>query len=397
MTGVTTCAGAGLSTLPEAVEAARAAARQALEGAGAGSADFALLFATAPHRPHFGDLVQEAQRTLGTERVAGCGAWGVIAGAEEVEGRPAVAVLAIRSDRIGALTLFAPIDPERPMSAAAEIRRRTAATGPGLTVLLPDPFVLRPDELLLAIDRLAPGLEVVGGACSGDPSSQGTFQFCGRNVATRAVSGLHLHGGLRRAIGVTQGCQPLGEPSRVTAGEGNVILELDGRPALEVLRARLPPALRDSLERLGGHLFLGYPPDPAQETILPGQYLVRTLVGADPQRGALLAGAPVRRGQPLLLVLREAQAARDDLKTMLQRLRPEETGIDYRFGLYFNCAGRGTPLYGVPGIDTAYITGALDGVPIAGFFGNAEIAPLSGRNRLFTYTGVLVLVGEEAA
>jgi small ligand-binding sensory domain FIST len=393
---MTTRAGVGLSLSPETGEAARAAARQALERAGSEEADWALLFATHPHRPRYGEALTETRRVLGTERVAGCGAWGVLAGSEEIEGRPAVAVLAVRSDRIHAGTVFAPIEAERPAAAAAEIARQAGPpSAGGLLMLLPDPFAARPDDILATLERLAPGLEAVGGACSGSPSAEGTFQFCGRNVATRAMTGLRLAGDLRRLVGVTQGCQPLGPACRVTRGEGNVIVELDGRPALEVLRGRLPEALRDTYPRLGAHLFLGWPPDPALDEIPPGEYLVRPLVGADPDRGALVAGAAVRAGQPLLLVLRDPQAARDDLKEMLGRLGPEARALRPGFGLYFNCAGRGSSLYGAPGIDTAYITGTLGDVPLIGFFGNAEIAPLRGRNRVFTYTGVLVLVGEK--
>ena len=394
---MTTRAGVGLSLLPDAAAAARAAARQALERSGADGADWALLFATALHRPHYRDALTEARRVLGTERIAGCGAWGVLAGTEEVEGRPAVAALAVRSDRIRAETVFAPIEAERPGAAAGEIARQAGAEAPaGLLVLFPDPFAARPDEILEGLGRLAPGLEAVGGACSGSPSAEGTFQFCGRNVATRSLTGLRLSGGLRRAVGVTQGCQPLGPVCRVTRGEGNVIVELDGRPALEVLRARLPAALRDTFPRLGAHLFLGWPPDPEREDIPPGEYLVRPLLGADPGRGALIAGAAVRVGQPLLLVVRDPQAARDDLKEMLVRIGPQLPGLRPAFAMYFNCAGRGTSLHGAPGIDTAYITGALGDLPLIGFFGNAEIAPMRGRNRVFTYTGVLVLVGEDA-
>jgi small ligand-binding sensory domain FIST len=392
----TTRAGVGLSLLPEAGEAAREAASRALAWAGCRNADWALLFATSPHRPHYQVLLQEIRGALGTDRVAGCSAWGVIAGTEEIEGPAAVAVLAVRSERIRGDALFAPIHPEQPLVAASEIHRQARlAPGEGLLVLLPDPFAARPDELLGALERLAPGLEAVGGACSGDPAAQGTFQFYGRNVATRSLAGVRLSGALRRVIGVTQGCQPLGEVCRVTRGDGNVILELDGRPALDVLRSRLPAALRESLPRLGTHLALGWPPDPLQEDIPPGEYLVRPLIGADPGRGALVAGATARGGQPLYLVLREPHAAREDLKEMLRSLRPEATGLRYAFGLYFNCAGRGTSLHGVPGIDTAYISGALGEIPLVGFFGNAEIAPLRGRNRVFTYSGVLVLLAEE--
>ena len=176
------------------------------------------------------------------------------------------------------------------------------------------------------------------------------------------------------------------------SGGSNVILELDGRPALDVLRSRLPAALRDAVERLAGHLFVALPPDPLQAQIAPGEYLVRSLLGADPGRGALAVGATIMEGQLILLALREGQAARDDLKQMLARVAAASPPSGYRFGLYFNCAARGSSLYAMPGIDSAYLAGAFGDLPIVGFFGNAEIAPLRGSSRLFTHTGVLALV-----
>jgi small ligand-binding sensory domain FIST len=171
---------------------------------------------------------------------------------------------------------------------------------------------------------------------------------------------------------------------------------VDGRPALEVLRSRLPGPLADSLGKLGGHLFVGLPPDPLQDDILPGEYLVRQLVAIDEGRGALVVGATVRKDEPLYFVLREGHSAREDLKEMLQRVG-RDAGPAKRFGFYFNCAARGSSLYGMPGIDTAYISSAFGDLPIIGFFGNAEIAPLRGRNHLFTHTGVLALIGEDGS
>ena len=392
---MSTFAGAGLSTEPESAAAGRAAARAALEGAACDRADWGLVFATFPHRPFFSAMLAAIQETLGTERITGCSGWGVLTGTQEVEGEPGVAVLAVRSDRITGLPVLAPIEKDRPLGAALEIGRQVhTRDDDGLLVLMPDPFAARPDLLLEALARTAPGLDIVGAASSGDPKGRNTFQFYGRNVATRAAAGLLLAGGMRRSIGVTQGCQPLGDPCRVTKGEGNVILELDGFPAAEVLRARLPAPLRDAVERIGAHLFLGLPPDPDQGTIAPGEYLVRALVGVDVGRGAIVAGTAVREGQFLMLVVRDAQSARDDLKAMLRRLRPSPADPRPAFGLYFNCAARGTPFHGIPGVDTAYISGALSDVPIAGLFGNAEFAPLNGQNHVFTYTGVLATVGE---
>ena len=79
---------------------------------------------------------------------------------------------------------------------------------------------------------------------------------------------------------------------------------------------------------------------------------------------------------------------------MLAALAPETTGRRYRFGMYFNCAARGSSLYRIAGVESAFLGSLLPGVPIAGFFGNAEFAPLHGGNHILTYTGVLALISE---
>jgi small ligand-binding sensory domain FIST len=388
-----TQAGAGLSENPDTVEAAAEAAREALDAAGVPAhADWAVVFATMPHRARFADLLAEVQRLTGAAVVSGCSGAGVLAGGREVEGGPAVAVLAARSDRIAADAHIEPAGDDQGRAAAGALARR-AGPGAGLLVAFPDPFAIRLDAMLSEIESGAPGLRMVGAAAAGGIPPSGTFQFCGRNVATGSLAALRL-AGIEVAIGVTQGCQPLGPPCRVTRAHDNVVLELDGRPALEVLRGRLPAGIGESLGRLGGHLFIGLPPDRSQTAIEPGEYLVRPLFAVDPARGALLLGDEVRDGQPLAIVLRDAGAARDDLKAMLDRLAGAGGAAPWEFGLYFNCAGRGAALHGLPGVDSAYIARQFPRLPVAGVFGNAEIAPLRGRNCLFTYTGVLALCRE---
>ena len=386
-------AGVGLSQESDARRAARRAAQVALDRSGHDRADWGLIFATAPLRPHYAEMLAEIQEVLRTDSLSGCSAWGLFGGAEEIEGAPAVAVLAVRSDRVSAGSLIAPAGEDGGRAAGLELGRLVAGKG-GCLVLMPDPDSVRPDHLLETIEEAAPGLQAIGAACSGDPRADRTFQFCGRNVATRSIAALHLDGAFRLTIGITQGCQPLGDTFRVTKNEGNVILELDGRPALDTLRSRLPEGLRGSFQRLSTHLYAGLPPDASQDRIDSGEYLVRHLIGADPERGSVEVGGSIQPGQLILLVLRDAQAAREDLKQMLDRITAGTRDHPPRFGLYFSCAGRGQSLYGVGGIDGAYLARAFGELPIIGFFGNAEIAPLRGANRLFTYTGVLALFSE---
>jgi small ligand-binding sensory domain FIST len=110
----------------------------------------------------------------------------------------------------------------------------------------------------------------------------------------------------------------------------------------------------------------------------------------------LAISEPVREGQALTFLVREAQGARRDLEAMLAEVQEELAGARPAFGLYFNCAGRGSGLYGVADHDVAFIQRTLGEFPLLGFFSAAEIAPLSPAPAVEMYSGVLVVFGEVA-
>ena len=96
----------------------------------------------------------------------------------------------------------------------------------------------------------------------------------------------------------------------------------------------------------------------------------------------------------MIFTLRDGERARDDLQQMLERQASRLSGKKPAFGFYFNCCARGSSLYGIPGIDSAYIKQGLGDFPLIGMFGGYELAPLGRANHLFAYTGVLALVTE---
>jgi small ligand-binding sensory domain FIST len=149
------------------------------------------------------------------------------------------------------------------------------------------------------------------------------------------------------------------------------------------------------LRRALAFVFAGLPADPHTNTVGPGEYVVRNIVGADPNKGILAAAEEVFEGERMIFTLRDAQRAREDLIQMLQRQAKSLDGKAPRMGLYFNCCARGTPFYGIPSLDTAYIRQTLGDFPLIGFFGNFELGPLGRMNRLLAYTGVLVLITEK--
>ena len=102
-------------------------------------------------------------------------------------------------------------------------------------------------------------------------------------------------------------------------------------------------------------------------------------------------GDAVRVGQTIQFQLRDAEASREDLEVTLAGVSRALGGRRPAFGCYFDCAGRGRGLYGVPDHDVRLIRKHLGAFPLAGFFGNGELAPVGRRNFFHTYTGALVV------
>jgi len=391
------CVGAGQSSNPSTGQAIEEAATQAMARAGINAADLVLVFFTVDHLPQGQKLVTLLRHIAKTDSIVGSSGAGVLTGEGEIEGSSGVAVLVLRSDTIkGQPFLFQPLR-ERDREIGFELAQRTVTepAGQSLLVLLPDAYNGHPHRLFQGIEEGKGFLPIVGGGSSENGAYGRTVQLCGSEIATNAVSGLVLSGSFESSIGITQGCQPVTEPMTITKAQGNLIFEIDHRPAFEIFAQAIKGPLLEDLRRALAFVFAGLPSDAEDNSVAPGEYLVRNIVGLDPQKGILAVAEEVFEGERMVFTLRDAQRAREDLNQMLQRQAKDLGGKRPRLGLYFNCCARGTSLYGISDIDTAYIRQALGDFPLIGFFGNFELGPLGQRNQLLAYTGVLVLITEE--
>ncbi|MGH0033342.1 MAG: FIST N-terminal domain-containing protein [Myxococcota bacterium] len=381
-------AGVGLSDSADAREAVEQAVGQALAQAGAASADVALLFATPGHSDAIGPLLAAAGDALGSHAIVGATAHGVIGDGREAEGRSGLAVAAFAGLDAEPFLLTG-LDPSAPR-VADEILARLGgeARAEDLVVLLPDP---REVPLLAVLDdvreRLGPAQVVGAGAA--DPVWDRPLQWCDREVESGALAGVVLRGERAPRIGVTQACRPVTEPFTVTRSQGHWILELDGRPALEVYREAARGPLADDLRRAAGFVLAALPVDPdAAAPLLPGGYRVRNVAGFALEEQAFAVPDSVAQGDRLALAVRDPESARSDMKEMLAGL----AGGAPRAGLYFDCCARGESFFGVSGLEAGYLSQAFGDLPLAGMFGSCEIGPVGGRPELLTYTGVLALL-----
>jgi len=389
-------AGAGQSSSPSTEQAAAQAAGAAMDQAGVSRADAAMVFFTAEHAANSQHLLSTLRRVTRSEKIVGSSGAGILTGAGEIEGAPGVAVLVFASDEIQSQPfLFQPLR-ERDEQVGAQIAQTVGAVADSgsLLILLPDTYNGQPHQLLDSMEQRLGFLPVVGAGSSEGGIAQATYQVCGETLTSNSVAGLELSGSFGAAIDITQGCQPITAPMVITKAERNLILEIDHRPAVEAFLRVLKGPLADDLRRALMFVFVGLPATANQNHIVPGEYLVRNIVGLDPSKGILGVAEQVREGQQMIFTMRDGQRAREDLNQMLQRQAQKLNGKKPAFGLYFNCCARGNSLYGMPGIDTAYIRQALGDFPLLGLFGGYELAPLGRANHLFAYTGVLALIIE---
>jgi small ligand-binding sensory domain FIST len=386
-------AGVGLSKNPATERAAEDAAARAMERAGVDRADLALVFFTADHAPASDQLACALRRATKTDAVVGSSGAGVLTGEGEVEGRSGLAVLVVASDGLE----FHPFL-HRPLRAhegriGMEIARARPAGKESLLVAFPDAYNVEPRALFRGAAEA--GFVPMVGAGSAENGTFGkTFQLCGDTVASNAVAGFSMSGAFSATIDITQGCRPITPPMTITKTEGNLILEIDHRPAFEAFAGVVKGPLLENLGRALAYIFVGLPADRAKNELAPGEYVVRNIIGLDPARGIIAVAEEIFEGERLWFTLRDGERAREDLEQMLER-RAAGLGRPPAFGLYFNCCARGRSLYGLDDIDTAYIHRALGDFPLIGIFGGFEIGPLGRENHLFAYTGVLALIDEK--
>lgn len=195
---------------------------------------------------------------------------------------------------------------------------------------------------------------------------------------------------------VTQGCQPIGPERQISRAENNVVLTLDGMPALAcaLQDLGLPSGLPadEMAEALSSTLVgLRRPDDHATTPTdrFGADTLVRHIVGLDPRARVLAIAEEVEIGMQLAFCRRDPQAALADLVRIATEIRDElaQHGQRAAGAVYVSCTGRGGPHFGAPNAELQAIQATLGAMPLVGFFAGGEIA----RDRLYGYTGVLTV------
>jgi len=198
------------------------------------------------------------------------------------------------------------------------------------------------------------------------------------------LSGVLLGAPLTLVTGLTQGCQKLPGTYRVSEATDEILMQLDGRPALHVLKDAVGEHIGRDIQRAAGVIHLGLPVSGTDRS----DYLVRSLLGVDPERGWLAVGSRLSVGDQVLFVRRDDVGAREDMRRMLADVAARTEGRRIVGGLYISCVARGAAMFGTDEAEIDMIRQALGEFPLIGIISQGEFC----HDRLYGYTGVLALI-----
>ena len=363
-------------------------------------ADLGLVFISSAFASEYSRLLPLLAEKLSVPVLIGCSGGGVIGTTvsgetQELETEPAISLTLahLPGVKVQVFHIVAEELPDLDSSPDAWVDLIGVPASPTPQfILLSSSFASGINNLLQGLDFAYPGSVIVGGQASGGGMGGRVGLFCNdaeehQNLYREGTVGIALTGNIVLETIVAQGCRPIGKPLQVTKADRNIILELDDKVPLMVLRD-LIASLSEQERTLAQHsLFVGVAMDEFKLALQQGDFLIRGILGVDPAAGAIAIGDRVRPGQRLQFHLRDAQASAEDLELLLQSYQHQRDSEPSAVAaLMFTCLGRGEGLYGKPNFDSELFRRYINDIPVVGFFCGGEIGPVGGRTFLHAYT-----------
>jgi hypothetical protein len=398
--------GIGWSETPNSFEAGRQAACSALKHGDLESCQIVLVFSTSRHDPVA--LRAGLRAALGPEpRLIGGYAIGIITNENLGYDGYQVGVAALDSTDVQ-FDLFAQGDlPDNELAVGEALGKQLAArryeqepnivllydsmnhTGPQIKMNMATPLLAGLKKYFAAPPRLA------GVGLCGDTPRDAVKQWFDNDIINGHAQALVLSGDVQMDTVVMHGCRPAGAYHTVTAADGPTVLEIDNRPALEVIGELLGPDSGYGIEDYRFFVTLGVNKGDKFGAFREDDYANRLCCNIDEARGGLVMFEPdLVPGTEVQLMRRSV-----DFHYIEQRTRDLLQRIGNRrpfFALYIDCAGRASAYCGSDGEEAAEVQRAVGDIPLLGLYCGVEVARVGDDLQPLDWSGVLCIFSESA-
>jgi small ligand-binding sensory domain FIST len=348
------------------------------------NASLGFLFVTQEWRSQIEDTLELVRLHGHVPQLVGCSGWGIIGKSREVEDEPGFSLILLSLPG-GSHTVTQIDENAASESAGSAFWHTLTGIMPGDVnswIILANPYFSGVEKWLKEWSAAYPEIPILGGLASARNAE--IFLMRDGAVAQAPLLAIALRKNLFVQPLVSQGCRPIGSPSPITKAEENLILEIGNFPAYQALEAAFLSIPAEERVSVRNNLFLGLAVSEYIDDFKQGDFLIRNILGADPQIGALAVGAYPRVGQTVQFQLRDSKSAHQDLVLASEAVKHRMSGA---IGiLLFSCAGRGRGLFGTSDHDAETLASAFGNLPLAGFFCNGEIGPVGDKTFLHGYT-----------
>jgi hypothetical protein len=305
--------------------------------------------------------------------VVRCSTAGQIKGSELAESVLVVAIARFEHTRIA--TAITAVE-GTPDSRDAGKRVATALASPDLRALLvlSDGLHVNGSELVRGLaEGVGDGVVVTGGLAGDKDRFERTWVVADGEPAEVSVAGVGLYGD-RVVIGAGSfgGFDPFGPERRVTRSEGNVLYELDGKPALALYKEYLGDR---AAELPGAALHFPLAVRPARDD--SGQ-TVRCISGVDEQEQSITFSGDVPEGW-LAQLMRANKNRLVDGAMQAAAMGSAGDHVGEQLAVVVSCVGRRLVLGERTEEEIEAAREALaPGAHLVGFYSYGEIAPVAG-------------------
>lgn len=393
-----TSVGVGYSLSKNPADAGREAALNALQQGNIDRPDFVFVFATVGYNQQV--LIRAIREATSGAPLSGCSGEGIITQGMAAETNFGVSVMAIASDelrfsnmRVKDLALGADLAGER-LAAAVQ---PSLAPDTRACFLFIDGLVFDFDPFRKAFEnalRRDPPLPLFGGLSADNGAIRTTYQYHDDEVFSQGISCVLMSGGCDIAWGVSHGCVLVGTKRTITRSKGNIIYEIDGIPALEVLKDYVEEVSESQWNKMTLNLCLGFKaPENIREEY--GEFFVRYMMAKDDREGCVTIQSDVVDGTELWIVRRDKELIRDGMQVVARQIREKTADKRPKFVMQFECMGRGKVVFREQEKEQLQMSLQEEigwDLPWIGFYTYGEIGPISGHNCLHNFTAVVAVV-----
>ncbi len=358
-----------------------------------------LVFMSPKFFPHAEQVLEILRVHAQVPLLAGCSGGGLVANSEEIESAGGL-VLALYS-LPGAKLKGVRFTQDQVESANGEgfwpVETGVAPKTVNGWLAFIDPFHLDAESWLRSWNDNYTGQPVYGGLASGNfPEPLAQLYLDGEVFEDGGVA-IAIGGDVTLAGVISQGCTPIGEAWTLTRVEQNLIRHIGNRPAYAVLSETVQKLSLEDQKKAAGNLHIGLVVNEYLEDFHRGDFLVRNLLGGDPNSGVLVVGTLPRTGQTIQFQRRDAASASEDMNELLALEKARLAETEVYGGCLFCCNGRGKNLFGRPSHDAKLVQAHFGPTGLAGFFCNGELGPVGDRNFVHGFTASLALFVKKLA